>query len=103
MIRCVARRVDRSERVVTGRYDTAVTEWLPRRGPPAVAFRPRHLQKANAGKSCRDRCHACRMVRVAVRHDDLRQRRAIERPLYRLEMPRLSSAGIDERRHTPTD
>ena len=43
------------------------------------------------------------MVRVAVRHDDLRQRRAIERPLYRLEMPRLSSAGIDERRHTPTD
>ena len=43
------------------------------------------------------------MVRVAVRHDDLRQRRTIERPLYRLEMPRLSSAGIDERRHTPTD
>ena len=43
------------------------------------------------------------MIGVAVRHEDLRQRCALERLLHGLEVPRLSSAGVDERRHTTPD
>ena len=43
------------------------------------------------------------MIGVAVGHDDLRQRCALERLLHGLEMPWLSSARVDERRHTTPD
>jgi len=43
------------------------------------------------------------MIGVAVGHDDLRQRCALERLLHGFEMPRLSGAGVDERCHTTAD
>ena len=43
------------------------------------------------------------MIGVAVGHDDLRQRCALERLLHSFEVPRLSGAGVDEGRHTTAD
>lgn len=103
MIRRVAGRMNGSERIIACVNCRAVHERLPGRRPSVITLGPRHFQKANARKSRDERSDARCMVSMAVRHEDLRKSCARERLLHCFEVPRLSGAGVDERRHMPAN